>query len=328
MANSDAAPERAQIVVSIINYRTADMTLRCVESVLADIGEMRVHIVVVDNRSDDGSADEIAAGLAARPTPAPVTLVRSPTNSGYSGGHNQGMAAMPADAYLILNSDALLRPGALATLWRGLRDRPEVGLLAPRLEDEDGTPQISCFRLHSPASEIIRAAETGLVTRLLRRWDVPLRNPPDPAAIEWVSFACVLVRGAMRDAIGPMDEGYFLYFEDSDYCLRARRGGWRTAYLPEARVVHLRGGSAPVKKLAAARRRLPPYYYASRTRFMRVAFGRAGPLLANLGWHLGRAVAHLRLLAGRAVPTRVAAEPLDIWINALDPLGDRRAPRS
>ena len=79
---------------------------------------------------------------------------------------------------------------------------------------------------------------------------------PDPAEIGWASFACILLRGEMVSAIGPMDEGYFLYFEDAEYCLRARRAGWRVAYVPEARVVHFRGGSGPVKALARARTEL------------------------------------------------------------------------
>ena len=130
----------------------------------------------------------------------------------------------------------------------------------------------------------------------------------------------------MVTGIGPMDEGYFLYFEDSAYCLRARRAGWQIVHAPAARAVHLRGGSAPVKRLAAARHRLPGYYYASRTRFLYQAHGWAGLLAANLGWHLGRMLAWCRLLAGRDVPRAAAGEGRDIWTNFLDPLGDRLAP--
>jgi len=123
-----------------------------------------------------------------------------------------------------------------------------------------------------------------------------------------------------------MDEGYFLYFEDAEYCRRMRRAGWRIARAPEARVVHFRGGSAPVKALAARRARLPAYYYAARTRYFRQAHGRAGPLLANLGWHLGRGLAQGRRLFARPVPPAIEAEARDIWTNFTDPLGDRRAP--
>lgn len=313
--------------MSIINFRTPEMTLTCLRSVLDDFAEAAVdgHVVVVDNRSDDGSVEMIAAAITALPQPAPVTLVRSATNSGFSGGHNQGMGPYRADFYLVLNSDALLRPGFFRALLAGAGTAPEAGLFAPRIDHDDGTQQISCFRFPGPASEMIRGARTAWVTRALASREVSLPLPPPASQIDWASFACILLRGTMVEALGPMDEGYFLYFEDIEYCLRARRAGWGIRHLPEARAVHFRGGSGPVKSLAKERRRLPAYYYASRTRFMRQAHGWSGPLRANLAWMFGRGIAHLRLLAGKTVPPSNRAEARDIWINTLDPLGDRHA---
>lgn len=323
-----ATGRRAAVAVSVINFRTGAMTIRCVRSVLDTRDGLDLRVCVVDNRSGDGSADEIADWIATLPPDEQerVALVRSATNSGFSGGHNQGIAAAEAAYHLLLNSDAVLRPGALRCLLAAAEADPRAGLLAPRLENEDGTPQVSCFRLPTPWSELIRGAGSGPVTRLLARHEVALGLDPEPDEIGWVSFACVLLRREMTRTLGPMDEGYFLYSEDMDYCRRARRAGWTIRYVPEARVVHFRGGSAPVKGLQKARKRLPAYWYASRTRFFRRTHGRLGPLAANLAWHLGRVVAHLRLLAGRPVTPRVAHEPRDIWINFADPLGDRRAP--
>ena len=155
---------------------------------------------------------------------------------------------------------------------------------------------------------------------------VAIGADPEPAEIEWASFACIVVRREVVEAIGPMDEGYFLYFEDAEYCLRARRAGWRIAWVPDAVAVHFRGGSGPVKALAAARKRMPAYYYASRTRFLYQAHGRLGLWAANAAWFAGRGIAQLRRLVGRAVPRANAAEARDIWINARTPLGPRRAP--
>lgn len=309
-----------RLAVSIINYRTAKMTIAAVQSVLDVLGPDEARVIVIDNASGDGSADEIAAWIE-QSGETRAELIRSVTNSGFSGGHNQGMAAVPgAEFYLILNSDALLRPDFFAPLLAAAEADPRAGLFAPRLEWEDGTPQQSCFRFHGIASEMMRGAETGPLSRLLRRHEVALDLPPDPDQIEWVSFACVLLRGDMVREIGPMDEGYFLYFEDSEYCLRARRAGWRAIYVPEARAVHFRGGSGPVKAMAAAKKRMPTYYWRSRTRFLRQAAGPLGPLLGNLAWGLGRAVAWLRLLTGRRVPPSNAAEWRDIWTNILTPL--------
>ncbi len=313
------------LVVSIINYRTGALTLDCVRSVLADISGIAAEIIVTDNRSDDGSAEVIADWIAAQQPPVPVRLLLSATNSGFSGGHNQAIKAQRATFYLVLNSDALVRPGFFSTLLAAAEAHPKAGLLAPRIEYEDGTQQTSCFRFHSPASELIRGACSGPVTRLLARYDVPLSMPPTSDQIGWASFACILLRGGMIDAIGPMDEGYFLYFEDTEYCLRAHRAGWQIAYVADARAVHFRGGSGPVKALAAARKRLPAYFYASRSRFFYQAYGHIGLLASNLFWLLGWGLAQLRWLAGKAVTPMNEGEMHDIWINFRTPLGDRSA---
>ncbi|MEL6475839.1 MAG: glycosyltransferase family 2 protein [Pseudomonadota bacterium] len=318
-------PEPWDISVSIINYRTPEMTLACVMSVLEDIGDQNVHIALIDNASGDGSIPAIEAWLDAHPE-APVSFVKSPLNTGFSGGHNLGIKAARAAFYLLLNSDAILRPGALAAFLAAGRANPNAGLIGPRVEGEDATPHTSAFRYPTPLSELIRGAETGPITRLFATRDVPLAPVPDPSQIEWVSFACVLIRHTLIEELGEMDEGYFMYFEDTDTCWRAHKAGWRVIQAPEARMVHYRGGSAPVKKLAAAKKRLPGYFYAARTRVFYKLHGRLGLLAANLAWHLGRAIAQARRLAGKPVPQANAQEWRDIWINFLDPLGDRRAP--
>ncbi len=309
-----------EVAISIINYRTGDMTIAAAQSVLEALGGRAAPVVIVDNASGDGSADQIEAWIT-ETGDARLKLVRSATNSGFSGGHNQGMAAAPgADYYLILNSDALLKPGFFNIMLEAAEAHPTVGLIAPRLEWEDGPPQQNCFRFQSPASELIRAAGSGPVAKLLKHRVVALELPPDPDQIEWASFACILLRGEMVRQIGPMDDGYFLYFEDSEYALRARRAGWGVRYVAEARAVHFRGGSGPVKAMAAERKRLPAYFWRSRTRFMRQAHGPLGPLLANLAWIVGRALSRLRLLARRTVPPAHEKEWIDIWTSFLTPL--------
>jgi GT2 family glycosyltransferase len=315
-----------RVAISIINYRTGPMTLDCVRSVLADIGDLDAQVVVVDNASGDGSLEEIAAWIAAQPQGTPVTLVRSDRNTGFSGGHNQVMAAVEAEHYLILNSDALLRPGFLCGILAAADAHPEAGLIAPRIETEQGDEQVSCFRFHSPWSELIRGAASGPVTRLLQRHVVPLEPPINPTQIEWASFACILLRSRMVAEIGPMDEGYFLYFEDAEYCLRAHRAGWRIHFEPSAAAVHYKGSSGPVEALGAARKRLPAYYYSSRTRFFWQAHGMTGLVLSNLLWLVGRGLAHLRPVLGKRIPQAMEAEARDIWTNVVHPSGPRYAP--
>lgn len=314
------------LAISIINYRTGEMTIAAVRSALDALGPRAARVVIVDNASGDGSANQIATWIAQTGDDR-VTLVRSPTNSGFSGGHNQGMAAAPGAAfYLILNSDALLRPDFFDALLPATKAAAKVGLFAPQLEWEDGIPQISCFRFASPISELLRGARTGPVTRLFPRHVTALGLAPDPAEIDWASFACILLSGEMVRELGPMDEGYFLYYEDSAYALSAQRAGWGVRYVPAARAVHFRGGSGPVKKIQAEFKRLPPYYWRSRTRFLRQAHGPLGPLLGNLAWMIGRAIASLRLLTGRSMPPAHAREWRDIWTGFLSPLKPDRAP--
>jgi len=329
--------ETPRIAISIVNYRTAAATIACIESVVADLAgaadaeadadrvAIAGEVVVVDNASGDGSAEAVAEWCEAHPD-APVRLVRSADNTGFSGGHNQAFAASTAPFVLLLNSDAELRPGCLAALLAAAEAAPAAGLVAPQLEDADGTVQTSCFRFPTAASELIRGANSGPLTAALRRWDISLPPPPEPGRIQWASFACILLRREMIAAIGPMDEGYFLYFEDIEYALRAHRAGWGIVHAPRARALHHRGGSGPVKSLAKARARLPKYYYASRTRYHYQKGGMVGLLAADLAWVLGRGLAHARVLFGKPVARAAAHEARDIWTNVLRPLGPRHAP--
>lgn len=317
---------RFDVVISIINFRTGDLTLQCLRSVLPELKGINGLVVVVDNLSGDGSAEQIEAWIADQPEGTPVQLVRSATNSGFSGGHNQGMAAATADYYLVLNSDAVLQPGFLRTMLASARAHPRCGFLAPVIEYDDGAIQNSCFRFHGPMSELVRAARAGPVTRVFQCYDVSLGPDPDPGEIRWASFACILVNGAMVREIGPMDEGYFLYFEDVEYCLRGHRAGWEIRQNRAARAVHFRGGSGPVKTLYNERARLPRYYYSSRTRFLYQAHGLSGVIAANLLWHTGRCVKALYALTGRPVGRMAQAEWRDIWTNVTRPLGPRYAP--
>lgn len=316
------------VVVSIINYRTGDLTIAAATSVLENLGPGQGQVVIVDNASGDGSADQIDAWIKDQDEPR-LHLIRSEENTGFSGGHNQTFRAWPEAAYyLVLNSDAWLRPGFFEAILQIAETQPRAGLIAPRLEHEDGTRQDSCFRLPGFLSEVIRGARTGPVTKVLRRHVVSLPQPLDPGAIQWLSFACILIRGDTLRKIGLMDEGYFLYFEDTEYGMRAQRAGWELIYTEAARAVHLQGKSGALEETRAAYRRLPAYYWQSRARLLRQARGPLAPVLGNLAWYLGRAIASLRLLTGRAIPPAHDKEWRDIWIGALNPLKPSPRPKS
>jgi GT2 family glycosyltransferase len=310
---------RLKLAVVIVNYKTADLVMQCLESLLNQLAGIDARVVVVDNCSQDTSVATLKDWIASHDDANVVELVESKINGGFSAGNNIGITAVDADYYLLLNSDTIVRPGAIAVLLETADAHPEAGLVSPRLEWPDGTPQESCFRYLSPMSELIGAAQTGPITAILKSFDVPLPARDTMVNPDWTSFACVLVRREVVNDIGLMDDGYFMYFDDVDYCRRARKAGWDILHNPKARVVHLRGGSSPVKQRTLERKRLPRYYYASRTRYFFLAYGWVGLTLANLLWSLGRVVSKSRELLERRGPGVPDKQWLDIWTNWLRP---------
>lgn len=309
-----------EIVVSVINYRTPDITIQSISSLLKDLGKRRARIILVDNASCDGSV-EILRNWINDIADDRVELVESARNVGFAGGHNQSISRAPtADCYIILNSDTLVFPGFFDELCKNTDSDSSIGIVAPRLEWEDGTPQENCFRMHGPISELIRSANSGPISKLLQDHDLVLPVDSQPKEVAWVSFACVLLRGDMVRNIGPLDEGYFMYYEDAEYCLRAARNGWSIRLSERAKVTHFEGGSGPVQASLASKGRLPIYYWHSRARYLRQAHSNLGFLLCNLGWYLGRGIALLRPFAGKRIPASHGKEWLDIWRGAFLPL--------
>jgi GT2 family glycosyltransferase len=310
---------RVKLAVVIINYKTPDLVVQCLASLLDQFDGISGSVAVVDNASQDGSVGKIRGWLAAHDEGGIIRLVESATNLGFSGGNNLGIRSIDADYYLLLNSDTIVRPGALSIMLATAVSQPRAGIVSPRLEWPDGTPQESCFRYLSPVSELIAAARTGPITSALRNFVVPLPVSDIVVKPQWTSFACALLRREMIEEIGFMDEGFFLYFEDVEYCRRARKAGWEIVHNPQARVVHLRGGSSPVKRKTLERKRLPSYYFASRSRYFYLAYGRLGLTLANVLWHLGRCVSKCRELVERRERGASEREWVDIWTNWSDP---------
>jgi hypothetical protein len=169
-------------------------------------------------------------------------------------------------------------------------------------------------------SEVIDAARTSVVTQLLHPFDVPLPITDDSFEPQWTSFACVLIRRSVLEQIGLMDDGYFMYYDDIDFCRRARQAGWKIRHLPQAHVVHLRGGSGSVKSDVASRKRPRPYLYASRSRYFAKFYGPFGLGLANAGWLLGRGIAAVRELLGQKEPHTCDRQLQDIWFQWRQPL--------
>jgi GT2 family glycosyltransferase len=310
------------LAIIVLNYRTPQLTIGCLESLAGEV-QPGTPVVVVDNGSCDGSAERIEETISERGWSSWASVLRSKVNGGFAAGNNFGIRTVKADAYLLLNSDTLVRPGALASLREAMRLWPDAGIIGAGLVDLRGDHTNSSFRVLTPLAELVRSANSGPVTRLMRAFVPALPPSTEPMEVGWVGFASVLIRRAVFDAVGLLDEGYFMYFEDVDFCRRARRAGWKVLYWPHAKVVHMVGGTSRIMEAAGLRRRAPRYYYEARARYFAKFYGPLGLWLANALWHLGRAVSLPRELLGRA-PANRDHESRDIWTNALDPLRRRR----
>lgn len=308
------------VAIIIVNFRTPDLTIDCLASLEAEI-EPGVRVVVVDNASGDGSAETIAKAVVERGWGEWTRLLRSPVNGGFASGNNFGIRSQEAAAYLLLNSDTVVRPGAIRALREAMRLHPEAGIIGAGILTPRGEPDHSAFRAPGPIGELIRAANTGIVTRALGRFDVLLPKTEQPFEPDWLGFVCVLVRAEVLRAVGYLDEGYFMYFEDVDFCRQARAAGWRILYWPSAKVVHFLSSSSKVSG-QAVRRRGPRYYYEARARYFAKFYGRSGLWLANALWCAGRLVSLVREIFGRP-PSDRTREALDIWTNAMTPLRPR-----
>lgn len=302
-----------RICVVIINYKTPVMTLDCIGTLVDQLDHQKDTIVIVDNNSGGDDVQLMHEGIERLGLTDWVSVVPSKENRGFSAGNNIGVQAVNAKYYLLANSDTLFRSNAIEGLLHAAEHYPKAGIISPRLEWMDGEPQISCFRYHTPAFEMIKTAGTAVITNALNRFNVPLDTQESVSKPEWTSFACVLIKGEVFDEIGYLDDGYFMFFEDVDYCRRAKKAGYELVNWPDSHVVHLRGQSSNVKKNEQKKKRLPTYYYRSRARYYTKYFGKTGFMMSNLFWLAGRSISILKeifLGRERAVPE---LQWVDIW---------------
>lgn len=235
------------ISVVIVNWNVRELLRRVLTSVFDEATRIHsdtsdiVEVLVVDNGSQDGSA-----AMVAREFPN-VRLLANENNRGFSVACNQAIAASAGEAVLLLNPDAELQPGALSTLARYLEAHPEVGVVGPKLLDQDGATQSSRRRFPTLATAFLES--TVLQSYFPRHPHLDYyycrdRSDDQEQEVDWLVGACLLIRTRALDEVGELDERFFLYFEEMDWCRRAGAQGWRVIYLPEARVLHHYGQSS------------------------------------------------------------------------------------
>jgi GT2 family glycosyltransferase len=232
--------------IVIVSFNAASDLARCLESLHDPAPRVPHEIVVVDNASRDDSV------AAARRWPG-VHLIETGANLGFARGTNAGIRASRGTLVLLLNSDTVVPPGAVDRLVEEIERDARVSVVGPRLVDRDGRGELSFGSMIGPLTELrqkllvwVHAARMPILSALVDRMTRQARYP------DWVSGACLLVRRADAEAVGLLDERYFMYAEDVDFCASIRARGGRIRFSPAIAVTHARGASAATAPAATS----------------------------------------------------------------------------
>jgi hypothetical protein len=265
--------------IIIVSYNGRDYLRRCLRSILEHTRELDYEVLVVDNASRDGSAAMVTAEF---PT---VRLVRHSRNAGLSKALNDGIRLSSGDTVVLLNPDVELQDHAFLPMARYLGEHPDVGILGPRILDEDGSLQLSCRRF--PTFSVVFFNRYSLLTRLLPRNRLSSRylmtdfDHGRVTEVDWLSLACWMTPRRLFDEVGLLDEGYFLYNEDVDFCQRVHRAGRKVVYFPDVSLLHHIGGSTssvPNRSVIERHRSMWRYY----RKYMRRGLLLDAPVLAGI----------------------------------------------
>jgi GT2 family glycosyltransferase len=259
-------PER-EVSIIIVSWNTVGLLRNCLNSIYDNYnGSGGMQVVVVDNGSSDGSAEMV--GLEFPRT----SLIRNDHNLGFAKASNQGIRASNSRYILLLNSDTIVKKNTIERLVQFMREEPDAGVCGARLLLPTGQTQPYLFGSDPTIPYLLkRAFYRFFMHRPMHDW-----NTENPQEVDWASGACLIVRQDAIDTAGLLDENFFMYFEDSDWCLRMRRQGWKVYYNPRAGVVHF-GGQSLLKNPKAK-----VSYYRSLSYFYRKHYGLLACSLLNL----------------------------------------------
>lgn len=289
-----------RLIVSIVAYKGAHLTIDCLRSLEREVTSLPgCHAYVVDNASPDDSADRVQAAIEANNWGSWATQIRAPKNGGFAYGNNivikLALAGdQPADYVVLVNPDTVMREGAFKIMLDFMERNPKIGIAGGRCEDPDTTPQHCSFRFPGVISEMAGYLRLGIIDRIFSKSIASEGIPEQACPVGWVAGAFMMIRKQVFDAIGLMDEGYFLYYEETDFTLRAYRAGWPCWHLPQSRTVHLVGESSGVTKKSSAPARIPAYWFESRRRYFILNHGRGYAALTDCISFVALVIARLR----------------------------------
>ena len=231
---SSARPGRPLLSICILNWNTENLLKDCLISVYNDFREGEWEILVVDNASEDNSVAMVEAEFPQ------VRLIVTGENLGFAKGNNLALEKARGQYLLLLNSDTRVEPGSLAKLVAFMENHPEVGVVGPKLLNEDGSLQLSCGVTPTLRTEFVNKL---LLHNLFPFFKLGLWHHTEIRAVGWVAGACFLVRRKVVEEVGPLDPEIFMCYEDLEWCMRIGQAGWKIFYYPCSRILHLEGRS-------------------------------------------------------------------------------------
>jgi N-acetylglucosaminyl-diphospho-decaprenol L-rhamnosyltransferase len=287
-------------LIVIVNTREADMTIQALRALDVEMKSLPyLHVAVADNDSRDGSEEKIRAAMSDLGWGERGHVVQVGRNGGFAVGNNAGMRfglgwPTPPEYFFLLNPDTLVKPGAMKAIIDFMQSNPHVGLAGSKMIYPDGTLQLSSFRFHSVLGELERGLRLGVVSKMLKNHSVVIDLPDKEVEVDWVGGAAFMIRRSVIEKIGLLDENFFVYYEETEYCLRARRAGFSSWYVPQSVIVHLEGQNTGMSDKKRAPKRRARYWFDSRRRYFLINHGFITALLADLTYAFALTIYRLR----------------------------------
>jgi len=261
------------VSVIIVNWNTKGLLRDCLSSVYERAGNVDYEIIVLDNASTDGSAEMVKSNFEH------VRLIENPDNRGFAAANNQGMAVAKGRYVLLLNSDTVVLDNAIANTVRFADAHPRAAVTGCRVLNPDGTVQLTCFMFPSVLNMLLSSTYLYKLfpkNRFFGRERMTWWDRSDERQVDVVTGCFMLVRREAIDQVGMMDERFFMYAEETDWCYRFRQSGWEVLFAPVGRIIHFGGQSASQKPVA-----MIVQLRLSILRFIRKHYGRPAHLVAR-----------------------------------------------
>jgi GT2 family glycosyltransferase len=261
--------------IIIVNYNTEKLLKGCLESVYASANGTPLDIWVVDNNSRDNSMPMVKSQFPS------VQVLENPSNVGFSKANNMVISRSRSEYILLLNPDTLVMGDAIERMLTFMNKHPEVGIAGCKVLNRDGTLQLACRRsIPTPKAAFFRLMGLSLLfpkSKTMAQYNMTYKSPDQTHEVDAVSGAFLMIRRKVVEDIGLLDERFFMYGEELDWCLRAKRAGWTVMYHPDAQIVHYKGESTKYNN-----RRASYEFYRAMYLFHKKHFARDCSPITNL----------------------------------------------